>query len=139
MNKSTFLLFLMTFVSWGVSSVFAKLAANRIGDRSVFWDMVGYVPIIAVYCLVAFKGVNLFHGDRMGILLAGLAGLIGSFGAIGFYMLVTRGDASIMVPLTALYPALSVVLGIFFLGEGLTFYKSAGIVMSLAAIYLLNK
>jgi bacterial/archaeal transporter family protein len=129
----------MTFVSWGVSSVFAKLAANRIGDRSIFWDMLAYAPVIAVYCLVAYKGVNLFHGDKVGVLLAGIAGLIGSFGAIGFYMLVSRGDASTMVPLTALYPALTVILGIFFLGESMTFYKAAGVLMSLGAIYLLNK
>jgi drug/metabolite transporter (DMT)-like permease len=47
-------------------------------------------------------------------------------------------DASIAKPLLAVGTIVSVVLGIFLLGEYLTLRKSAGIVLGLAAIYLLT-
>jgi bacterial/archaeal transporter family protein len=139
MTVGTFLIFLMTFVSWGVGSFVAKLAANRIGGKSVFWDLLAYFPAIFIYCMLAYKAKELWSVDKSGIALAMLAGLIGSFGAIGFYLMITKGETSNMVPLTALYPALTVLLGFLFLHETITTEKVVGILFSLIAIYLLSK
>ena len=117
----------------------AKLSANRIGGQGVFWEMFGYIPIILIYSLIAFKLKNLVQGDRTGIGLAVLAGALGSFGGAGLYFLLSRTEVSIISPLTALYPALTVFLGIAFLRESITPTKLTGIVLSLIAIYLLSK
>lgn len=37
MNLETFIVFLMTFISWGLSSFISKMATNRIGEKSVFF------------------------------------------------------------------------------------------------------
>ena len=55
-----------------------------------------------------------------------------------FYMLLTRKDASVAVPLTALFPALTAILAVIFLREQLTAIKVAGITLSALALYLLS-
>ena len=84
MDGGTLGLAALTLLSWGVGSFVAKLATNRIGDQAVFWDLVGYAPVITLYCLVAFKAANLWVGDKGGVALALLAGVIGSLGMVCF-------------------------------------------------------
>lgn len=89
MDLTTFLIAIAIFVSWGVGSFLAKLAANRIGTQSAFWDLVGYVPAILIYSLAVFKLKNLLAAEKLGIGFAVLAGAIGSLGVVGFYFLLS--------------------------------------------------
>ena len=139
MDLLTLLVVIATFVSWGVGSFIAKLATNRIGAKSAFFDILGYAPAVIIYSLILFKLKNLIQADKIGAGLAFLAGTIGSFGLIGFYFLLSRAEASAIIPLTALYPALAAVLAIIFLHESITSEKLLGIILSLIAIYLLSK
>lgn len=139
MDLKTFLVAIGIFVSWWVGSFIAKLATNRIGAKSVFFDILGYAPAIVIYSLLVFKLRNLLQADKIGAGLGLLAGAIGSFGLIGCYFLLSRTEASRVIPLTALYPALTAILAIIFLHESLNFTKLLGIILSLIAIYLLSK
>jgi hypothetical protein len=49
------------------------------------------------------------------------------------------GPACIVVPLTGPYPALTAVLAILFLREGVTVPKVLGIAVSMVAVYLLSR
>jgi len=138
MNLETLIVTLITFLSWGLGSFIAKLATNRIGEKSVFWDIIGYFPAVIIYSLIVFKAKSLFSSDKIGIILAILSGMIGSFGLIGFYFLLTKKEASSIVPLTTLYPALTVILAFIFLRESLTLAKITGIILAMMAIYLLS-
>ena len=109
MFNKTFFLAILALVSWGVGSFIAKLSTNRIGEKAVFWDILGYAPFIIIYSIFVFKLKNLILADKAGIFLGFLAGVIGSFGMLAFYILLTRKDASVAVPLTALYPALTAI------------------------------
>jgi len=133
---------LVVFISWGTGAFVAKYAANRLGLQGAFWDVIGYFFGIVIFSLFVFKYKDLvsqFQENKIGVGLAFLAGMIGSMGAVGFYYLLTKREASSMIPLTALYPALTVVLAIIFLNESITTTKLVGIVLSLIAIYLLAK
>lgn len=133
------LVVLATFVSWGVSGFIAKLAANRIGQQSAFWDAIGMAPAIIIYCLAVFKIENLIQADKLGISLAWLAGTIGSLGYVSVYYLLSKAEVSTVAPLTALYPVVTIVLAFIFLRESITPTKLLGIFLSLIAIYLLAK
>jgi transporter family protein len=138
MNLNNFVIALFTLISWGVGSFTAKLATNRIGMKTVFWDMMGYFPTVVIYCLLVFKTKTFFNGDRLGIIFGILSGVIGSFGLIGFYTLLSKKEASTAVPMTAIYPALTAILAFIFLKEKLTIAKGIGIVLSTIALYLLS-
>jgi uncharacterized membrane protein len=45
-----------------------------------------------------------------------IVGILGSVGAITFFLALQHGRASLVVPLSALYPAITILLSFFFLG-----------------------
>ncbi|HUD20010.1 MAG TPA: DMT family transporter [Patescibacteria group bacterium] len=134
----TSVLAILTMFSWGIEAIIAKLATNRIGSQSVLWNLIGYIPATIIYTLVLFRLKDLVVADRLGIALAILAGIIGSFGGVWFFILLTKKDASVVVPLTALYPALTALLAFFLLKESLTPIKILGIVLATVAVYCLS-
>ncbi|MFA5136715.1 MAG: EamA family transporter [Patescibacteria group bacterium] len=142
MNLLTIIAAVAAFVGWGVGSFLAKIAADKIGTKSVFWDLLGYFPAIIIYSVFVFKFsaiVSSFQNNRLAVLLALSAGAVGSVGAVGFYYLISRSNASIIVPLTALYPALTVLLSVFFLHEKLSSAQISGVILAVISIFLLSK
>lgn len=137
MSFDTLFLALLSLVGWGVGAFFSKLATNRIGESSVFWDITGYVPIVIVYTLFAFKAKDIFGGDKMGVIYGLLAGAIGAVGLIAFYLLVAKKDAGVATSVTAMYPALTAILSFIFLGEKITVVKAVAIVLASASLFLL--
>lgn len=78
MDPQTVKLVLLALFGWGTGGFIAKLAANRIGSRSIFWDMIGYAVVAVVYSLIIFKPSNIASGDKTGIAMAITAGVINS-------------------------------------------------------------
>jgi bacterial/archaeal transporter family protein len=56
-----------------------------------------------------------------------------------FLKALARGPALVVVPLTALYPAVTVILSWIFLKEALTLRHLMGLGLALAAVWLLSK
>lgn len=139
MDRTSLGILASTFVAWGLSSFVEKLAANRIGAEGVFWHAMAYALVVAIYSLLIFKLGPLMHSTPSGTGLALLGGALSAFGIVGSYLLLTRGEASRIIPLTALYPALSAVLAILFLHESKDPLKLLGIALSLVSIFLLTR
>ncbi|MEQ9349589.1 MAG: EamA family transporter, partial [Alphaproteobacteria bacterium] len=66
-----------------------------------------------------------------------LSGLGLALGLLLFYLALELGKAAVIVPLTALYPVVAVLLSVLFLGERLTWVQWSGLVLALAGILLL--
>lgn len=137
MNGDTLFLATLSLFGWGLGAFFSKLATNRMGEGSVFWDIIGYVPIVILFSLSAFKAKEIFGGDKMGIVYGLLAGGVGAVGLIAFYLLIAKKDAGVATSVTAMYPALTAILSFIFLGEQLTLTKGIAIVLASAALFLL--
>ncbi len=59
-------------------------------------------------------------------------------GLLLFLEALSKGPATVVVPLTALYPAVTVVLSRLFLKEALTWRHLVGLALALAAAWLLS-
>lgn len=138
MEATTVLFTMLALVGWGVGSFIAKLATNKIGSSAVFWDMVGFSIVSALYAFLIFKPAVLLASDKTGVWFAMLAGATGAIGGVGFYLLMSMKDASSVAPLTALYPALTAILAFIFLREQLTLVKGIGIILATVAVVLLS-
>jgi drug/metabolite transporter (DMT)-like permease len=78
-------------------------------------------------------------GNRWrGIGWALVGGVASCLGNIPFFDALTSAKASAVVPVTALYPLVTVLLAVLMLRERLGRAQAAGIALSLVAIYLLN-
>jgi transporter family protein len=76
---------------------------------------------------------------KQGIAWAFLTGILGGSGNIAFFhALVIGGKVSIVVPATALFPIVTVILATTVLRERLGKLQILGFVLALIAIYLLS-
>jgi transporter family protein len=128
-----------TIVAWGTWGVFSKLAIERIDQQVMVWGSLIVVPaIILIYLGASGHLVPLrMHGS--GITYAALGGVGAGLGTVCFYLLLARQRASLAVPLTSLYPALTVLLSVLFLKEQLNGLHVLGILFALAAVALLSR
>ena len=126
----------LAFLS-GVAIGFFFLALARTSSAAGMWPLVASRGL----SLVLFGGIGATLGQlRMAAPAAKIAlgaGVV-DMAANAFYLAATRlGPLSVMVTLTSLYPASTVILARIVLGERLNSWQIAGVVCALAAIVLI--
>jgi transporter family protein len=130
---------LLTILVWGAWGVVSKVASEGVdaNTNQIFFTF-GLLPLIA---LVWRSPRNAGGGAarRTGIAWAFLTGILGGTGNIAFFhALVIGGKASIVSPVTALFPLVTVILAVAFLHERLGTTQKIGLALALVAIYLLS-
>ena len=127
----------LTLLSWGVWAVLTRFGGDRISAaQSQAVSTLGMAPIILA--LLFMKEPEPAGNRRRGILVAFGAGLISCLGNIAFYAAVASGKAAAVIPLTALSPAVTILLAGPLLKERITRIQWFGLTLSLGAIYLFN-
>lgn len=127
---------LITLVFWGLWGFLYKVAGATISPKdvmvySILGSVLSYVAIIAV---VGLPDITASRATTY----AFLGGFIGALGGLTFLFAVQQGKISVVTPLTALYPIVTIVLGILVLHESISLQKALGIVFAAAAMFLLG-
>ncbi len=135
METSTIFLISLAIFGWGVGTYFDKLAVGIIGPKTVFVVYLSAGIMTLLYFLLAGEALPL--GPQKGILMALIAGTLISIGGIGFYTALQKENVSLIVPFAALYPAITVILGVMLLHEKIKLVNAAGIVLAIIAGVLL--
>jgi bacterial/archaeal transporter family protein len=94
----------------------------------------GIIPIMVALGLMRDRTPP--RNRRRGILLAFGSGVISGLGNIGYYAAIDNEQAATMAPLSALYPAVTILLAASLLRERVGRLQWAGMAVSLAAMYL---
>ena len=126
----------ITLVSWGVVGLLQKLSTNYISaESSLIWLVVGFLLLEPLL----YPGGALFHYSGWNLAWALLSGVLNALGAWAlFAALKNGGKASIVAPLTALYPLVVIILVPFILHETITRLQVVGVVCALIAVILLS-
>jgi transporter family protein len=129
----------IAIVAWGAVGLLQKISSNLLDPTAlVFWVIVGLlvgsVPLIA--WLPADTPLALSGGIIAAGLLSGLANALGSWCL--FRALKNGAAASIVIPFTALYPLITVLLAFMFLGETLNLRQCLGAVLAIGGGALLS-
>ena len=130
----------LTIVCWGAWGAVSKLASNDIdaNTNQVLFTL-GLLPLILVAARSPSLSIGVGAVRRAGIGWAFLTGILGGTGNIAFFRaLVVGGQASIVVPVTALFPLVTVILALAVLRERLGQLQKIGLVLALIAIYLIS-
>jgi uncharacterized membrane protein len=126
---------LITIALFGLWGFVSTVITKNVAPLTVqVLSTIGLLPV----ALVLIFSQNLRKGTNFtrGILLATATGAIGGTGNIAFYKaLQIAGEGSVIVPLTGMYPLVTVVLARFFLKERFNRTQTAGIGLALIAIY----
>jgi transporter family protein len=128
---------LLTLISWGIWAVLFRVISDSLTPiESQVMSTVGIAPVLAALWWVDDAPTS---GNRQtGILLAFGSGVLSCLGNIACYEALNHGKAATVVPLTALYPVVTVLLAIPLLKERLNLLQWLGVGLSLAAIYWFN-
>jgi uncharacterized membrane protein len=135
-TNSWFWYALITVAAWGGVGLLQKLGTNRISSRSVLvWLFVGFV------LLVPFLPVGQLAGLSPYLLFIGmLSGCLNALGAWFLFLSMESGaKASVAVPLTGLFPVITVILGVSILRERPTTLEWIGVCCALLGGILLSR
>jgi uncharacterized membrane protein len=129
----------LALLSWGVWAITGKLIGNALsGAHSQALSTLGILPIM--FAIGVSNKTLKATGDRIrGIFFALASGAVSCLGNVVYYDALSRGGkAAIIIPLTMLYPLVTILLGILFLKERLNRIQFIGAIVSLVAIYFFN-
>lgn len=129
---------LLTIAVWGAWGVVSKLASEGVdADTNQIFFTIGLLPML----VVVWRSPRIRQGTqrRTGMAWAFFTGILGGTGNIAFFhALVIGGKASIVSPVTALFPLVTVILAITLLHERIGTAQKIGLVLALVAICLLS-
>ncbi len=127
---------IFTLISWGLWGFVLKFAYDGVPWQKVYFIAATTSFAVSVIVFLSSK-VELVWSRNL--IFAALAGLAGAAGYIFFIQAIRYGKVSVVVPLTALYPAVTAILGVALLGEKLSLSKALGIALALVAAVLLAR
>ena len=129
------LLGLLTALTWGGADFIARFATHRIGTlRSMLYmQLIGFVTLTISLPLLGGWG-HLADGSGWQPWAWGfLAGFFNAMAGIGFYRAFEIGKMAVVAPLSASYPALTMLLS-WMTGERVSGVRIAGIICTLAGV-----
>jgi transporter family protein len=130
--RSMALLFpVLAVLSWGLWGFFGKLALDRAMPASSVFLAGGIVGAVAVAALLlqVHRTGGLMPWDAPFNIWGFLAGACLVVGSLCFYLALATGQAVVVVPATATYPVVTVLLSMAVLGERPTLLQWLGIAL----------
>jgi transporter family protein len=127
---------LMALALWGLWGFLGKVAAQQLPSQMVYLLTISGHLVVVGYLLAG--GLGPVTWQAAGVAAALGSGLAMAVALLLFLQALARGPATVVVPLTALYPAVTVILSGLFLQEALSLRHLAGLILALAAAWLLS-
>ncbi|MCH7928194.1 MAG: hypothetical protein E2O67_01325 [Deltaproteobacteria bacterium] len=137
MLERWFVLALLATTLFALGSFFGKIASDSdIPFRVYFFEGMGTITVLCM--IILLKRNEIFSGFALNI-PALLMGLSWGIGTVLFIIVLKDAKLSVIVPLTGLYPAITVILAFVFLGERLGVREVAGVSLAVVSAVLLAK
>ena len=125
---------IITIITWGFVGFFLKLASNYSHWTGIY--VVSNLAILVVSLLIYVSQKPSISVGSPGFNYAMIAGIMMALSAISFYVAIEVGKAIIVIPLTSLYPVVTIVLSYLILHEQISLTKGVGIALALVALVL---
>jgi len=135
-----FIFLFLTTLFWGAAAIFDKLA---LGKTSPLAGMLVRQFILTGVLFLIGIGSGRLGGlvtvEWRSVLFFGLSGICGGVAGLWTYYHALRlGGASLVVPITATYPLITVFLSWLILQEGLTFSRIVGTALIVVGVWLVK-
>lgn len=136
--SSWLLLALVPIVFWGASGFLQKLSTNHIsGELSTLWFLGAFIPFGVLFLVQEPLPAQISATTWLLVIAQGFFLALGNLAVLAAF--ANQGKASIVTPLAALYPVVSVPIAIGFLGERVGAREATGILLALASVAMLSR
>jgi bacterial/archaeal transporter family protein len=133
---------LITVVLWGVWGLVSKVASAGVDawvNQLLYTAGLAPLLIFVAWTVHRRSAQEKREGRAAGVFWAFFTGILGGVGNIFFFQaMVAGGKASVVAPVTALFPMITVLLAMIFLRERLGRVQWIGLALAFVAIYLLS-
>ncbi len=125
---------------WGFVPLLEKLGLSHTKPLAgLFYRCVGVVIGMVILSIFMVKPQEIRVGGLKSAMLLIVAGFFASFVAqVCFYNGLKLGEISRIVPISASYPLMTFLLGVWLLGESWSLVKLGGVVLVIAGMWLLK-
>jgi uncharacterized membrane protein len=128
---------LVPIALWGTAGLLQKLATNHLsGELSTLWFLAAFVPAALLIVLQQPLTTEITRRTWLLVVLLGFTFGLGNLGILA--ALASHGKASVIVPLSGLYPLVSIPIAILALGEKIGLRETVGIALALTAVVALS-
>ena len=118
----------------GVAGITTKLALRTIEwQQLVYWLPIAYVVLCVPLWFAYHKPFTLEAGGWASLTALGMAA-----GLIGFFIALSKGDASAVVPTSSAYPVIALIGSAIFLSESITVPKLIGTALVIAGVVVIS-
>lgn len=128
---------MVMLLAWGVWGLAIKLAVQELGMQALIWGQLAALGMFPLYFLI-FPDMLPLKIQGFAIGWAVLGGALGVVGTLVLYILLRSAPTSVVIPLSGLYPLVTVALAFVFLHENLSPQRLVGIALALIAIWFLS-
>jgi transporter family protein len=118
---------------WGFLSKIGSVAANPPQMQILF--TLGMLPVAGTMLLQSREKLD---GHLGGIAFGLLCGIATGAGTLGYYAALRLQSASVVTPVTGLFPVITVILAFVLLRERLNKVQMAGLLLALASVVILS-
>ena len=141
MHHTAVIFAIITALLWGVAPVLEKIGLSGgiapylgVVIRSISVAFIGLAGLLLMGRAAEFTGID--YRSAAFLVAGGL--FAGFFGEYTFYSALKAGDASVVVPIAAAYPLITLIISVLFFQEAFTLSKAAGIVMIVSGVIFLK-
>jgi len=137
MQQLGIILALLCAVAWAFWGIFGKLSVNHGMPPTALAFLSSCASLLIVVGFYAWQRFPAIPTrGKAGLLYALLSGLCGAIGLLLFSIAIKRGSAAIIVTLSAIYPAFTLLLSPFLLHEQIALTQAVGILLVTLGIIL---
>ena len=137
--KDWFLLAVTASLLWGFWGFLGKIASKSLDSQNLLIiSSLGSAMAVPITLLLFYKYFN-FPVSSSPHYIALASGFLGGIGALFFFLAISKGNASKVVVITAMYPVVTIILSFIFLKESLDIQKILGLSLALVAVIILAK
>ena len=142
MQSKAFLFALITSFFWGLAPIFSKIGLVK-PDPTValaFRSLV--ISVILLFWAIVTGHLGSIYSlaiSKSGIFIAAEGICASLLGHLAYYYAIKYGDVSKLVPVTASFPLIAMVLAILLLSEKLTPSKAIGAIFIVAGVVIIKR
>ena len=138
MEMQAILLLIFIILAYGVWGFMLKSGVDKIG----LWSAVGTGFATSIVMGIVLLSYALSKGAQLSINTTSVglvaAVVFANLAILATFVLLEKNYVSLIIPLTELYLAITVLLGVFVLGERLTVTQIAGVIFAVVSAILLS-
>jgi transporter family protein len=139
MTNSTWIALALAIICWGVSAVLDKFSVNYASPDNAFLARLAVCIVINVLLLGWHAYSNRtasLNISRQALAYVSASMVITTLGVYFYIRALSGAEASKIIPLSSIYPLITVLCAVVFLGEKFSWVKLAGTVLIASGVWL---